>query len=249
MGTSSSFTVGLLHALYALKGQMSSKHQLAMESIHIEQDCIRETVGSQDQCVTAYGGLNHISFAEDGQIFVKPVTLSADRITELNDHLMLFYTGIVRTASDIAETYVQDVASRERQLHSMRDLVTDGLSILNTGEDLSHFGALLDEAWQSKRSLGDRVSNSYVDEIYAEARAAGALGGKLLGAGGGGFMVLFVHPSRQSQVKERLNRLIHVPFKFESSGSQIIFFDHEEDYSRSEEDRANQQIRAFRELV
>ena len=248
MGSSSSFTVGLLHALHALKGRITSKRQLAMESIHIEQERLKETVGSQDQMLAAFGGLNHVSFSQDGEISVSPVTLSADRIRELNDHLMLFYTGIRRTASDIAHSYVQDISSRERQLCSMTDMVREGISILNNNHDISRFGELLDEAWKAKIDLGGMVTNPHVDEIYAEAKSAEAIGGKLLGAGGGGFMLLFVRPSKQARVKERLNQLIHVPFKFESSGSQIIFFDQEVDYSEQEKVRATQQVQSFRDL-
>jgi D-glycero-alpha-D-manno-heptose-7-phosphate kinase len=250
MGTSSSFVVGLLHALYALEGRMPSKRQLAMESIYIEQEILRETVGSQDQVLGAYGGFNHITFPQNGgEISVRPMTLPQERIQELNNHLMLFYTGIQRTASDIAESYVTNIASREQQLRLMVDMVDDGISILCNGQDITRFGELLHAAWQAKRGLGPRISNTYVDEIYAQATSAGAIGGKLLGAGGGGFMLIFAPPSKQPKVRERLNTLIHVPFKFESSGSQIIFYDQEEDYSALDRFRSDQPIQAFRELV
>lgn len=249
MGSSSAFTVGLLHALYALKGQMVGKHQLAMESIHLEQDILKETVGSQDQVLAAYGGFNHISFLPNGEVSVRPVTVTPDRIRELNSHLMLFYTGIKRTASNVAATYVNDIDERRRKLRLMKDLVEESISIVSNGQDLTAFGELLHEAWQAKRSLSSSVSNSHVDEIYDLARAAGAIGGKLIGAGGGGFILLFVPPHRQKAVREKLNNLIHVPFKFEFSGSQIIFFDQEEDYSAEEKARAGQSVESFRELV
>ena len=249
MGSSSSFAVGLLHALAGLKGRMSSQQQLSLEGIHVEQELLRETVGSQDQVLAAYGGLRHVEFHQGGEISVNPVTLSQERTKELNDGLMLFYTGIRRTASDVASTYVQDISSREQQLRAMMDMVTEGISILNSSDDMDRFGMLLDEAWKAKSALGSSVSNGEIDEIYAEAKAAGALGGKLLGAGGGGFMVLYARPTEQEMVKERLNKLIHVPFKMEPSGSQIIFFDHEEDFSQVEQARANQRVQAFRELV
>lgn len=248
MGSSSSFTVGLLHALYALTGQMPSKKQLCMESIHIEQELLKEMVGSQDQVLTAYGGLNHIAFLPDGEIIVQPVTLTRERILELQSHLMLFYTGIKRTASDIAETYVNNVDDRSQQLSFMKDLVEEGLSILKGGRDMSAFGKLLHEAWRAKRSLSAKVSNSRVDQICDEAISAGAIGCKLLGAGGGGFILFFVPPSRQKRVRERLKDLIYVPFKFDFVGSQIIFFDPEEDYSSEERARANRQFRPFQEL-
>jgi D-glycero-alpha-D-manno-heptose-7-phosphate kinase len=240
MGSSSAFTVGLLHALYALKGQMPTKRQLAAESIQIEQEMIKETVGSQDQVLAAFGGFNHVVFSQDGEITVKPITLSGDRLRELSSHLMLFYTGIERTASDIAGSYVADVDAKRSQLRIMKGLVEESLAVLNNGRDITAFGALLDEGWKAKRSLSARVSNSYVDELYAHAIASGALGGKLLGAGGGGFMLLFVPPSKQNQVKEALKRFISVPFHFDFSGSQIIFYDHEKDYSAEEKIRDSQ---------
>lgn len=249
MGSSSAFTVGLLHALYALKGHMASKHQLATESIHIEQDILKETVGSQDQALAAYGGLNHIMFLPNGEISVRPMTIAPERMKELNSHLMLFYTGIKRTASNVAESYVNGIEERKRQLRLMKDMVEESVSILNSGHDLIAFGELLHEAWQAKRSLSAKVSNSHVDDIYNQAISAGAVGGKLVGAGGGGFLLLFVPPSKQRAVREKLNKLIYVPFKFEFAGSQIIFFDQEEDYSAEERERANQSIQAFRELT
>ena len=249
MGSSSSFTVGLLHALYALRGHMPSKHQLAKESIHIEQECLKETVGSQDQVSAAYGGLNHITFLQNGEFSIRPVTVTPERVNELNDHLMLFYTGIKRTASNIAESYVNDIEDRRRQLRIMKDLVEESLAILNSGQDITAFGELLHEAWQVKRSLSTKVSNCHVDEIYDQAISAGAIGGKLTGAGGGGFMVLFVPPSKQKQVREKFKKLIHVPFNCEFAGSQIIFFDPEEDYAAEEQARANQSIQAFEELA
>ena len=248
MGSSSAFTVGLLHALYALKGYMPTRLQLAMESIFIEQEVLKETVGSQDQVLAAYGGLNHIQFLPTGEISIKPVTITRERMSELNSHLMLFYTGIKRTASNLAETYVNDIERRERQLERIGDMVAEGIAILNSTEDITLFGDLLNEAWRAKRSLSRNISNSCVDEIYDEAVAAGAKGGKLTGAGGGGFALLFVPPAHQDGVRARLGKLIHVPFKFECAGSQIIFFDLERDYSAEEKVRARQTIDAFREL-
>jgi len=248
MGSSSAFTVGLLHALYALKGEMPNKHQLAKESIYIEQEILKEVVGSQDQVLAAYGGLNYVTFLPNDEISVRPMTLSQERIQELNSHLMLFYTGIKRTASGIAETYVNNIEAKKRQLRIMKDLVEEGISILNSSQNLTSFGELLHEAWQAKRSLSAQVSNNHVDDIYNQALAAGAIGGKLTGAGGGGFMLLFVAPEKQNQVKETFNKLIHVPFKFEFSGSQIIFFDPEADYSVEDKARASQLVDAFQEL-
>ena len=242
MGSSSSFTVGLLHALHALNGYMPSKRQLAMEGIRIEQDMLKETVGSQDQVLAAFGGFNHIVFSQSGEISVTPVTLSAERLHELSSHLMLFYTGIERTASEIAASYITSAKGKLSQLRIIKDLVDEGIAILNSGRDIDAFGALLHEAWEAKRSLSPEVSNSYVDELYRHALEIGALGGKLLGAGGGGFTLLFVPPSKQERVRDGLKKLIHVPFRFEFSGSQIIFFEPERDYSAEEKLRAVQEL-------
>ncbi len=249
VGSSSAFTVGLLNALYALKGQMVSKHRLATESVYLEQQVLKETVGSQDQVLAAYGGLNHIVFHQSGEITVTPNTDGADRIKELAAYLKLFYTGIKRTASTIAETFVNGIDDRRRQLRIMKDLVDESISVINSDREILEFGDLLHEAWQAKRSLSATISNPDVDAVYEAARAAGATGGKLIGAGGGGFVLLFVPPSKQRSVQERLNTLIQVPFKFDFSGSQIIFCDREEDYAAEETARAAQPIRAFRELT
>jgi D-glycero-alpha-D-manno-heptose-7-phosphate kinase len=248
MGSSSSFTVGLLHGLYALKGCVIGKKQLAAESIHLEQNVLKETVGSQDQVCAAYGGVNKINFLQNGDFSVQPMTLSQERLEELNSHLMLFYTGIKRTASEVASSFVANMEERAALLTKVRDCVDQSCEILNGKNDLVAFGELLHEAWLAKRALSDKVSNAQVDGLYTEARAAGAFGGKLLGAGGGGFVLLFVPPAKQAKVRKQLNRLIHVPFKFEFSGSQIIFYDLEEDFSKHDKVRAQQQIESFREL-
>jgi D-glycero-alpha-D-manno-heptose-7-phosphate kinase len=248
MGSSSAFTVGLLNATYALLGQMPSSRQLALESIHVEQNLLKETVGSQDQVMAAYGGLRHVHFLPNGEISARPLTLSTGRLAELNDHLMLFYTGIIRTASDVAKSYVDDIHSKRRQMLFMKSLVDESIAILNSGRDLREFGRLLHEAWQAKRSLSATVSNPQVDELYAAAQTGGAIGGKLTGAGGGGFLLLFVPPECQSAVKECLHRLIHVPFRFEPGGSQIIFYEPGVDYSAEDEARNTRQIEKFREL-
>ena len=249
MGSSSSFTVGLLNAIYAVMGKMPTRHELAMESIYIEQELLGETVGSQDQVAAAYGGLNHITFMPNGEIGVRPVTIPTQRIRELNDHLMLFYSGIKRTASNIAGSFVDDIESKRRQLRIMKDLVDEALSILSRGADLRAFGELLNEAWQAKRTLSPKVSNSRLDDLYETARRAGAIGGKVTGAGGGGFMLLFVEPHLHDSVRQAMSHLIHVPFDFEFSGSQIIFCDPGKDYAQQEAVRARQSISAFEELT
>ena len=248
MGSSSAFTVGLLHALYGLQGHMTGKHQLAMESIHVEQDLLKETVGSQDQVCAAYGGFNRIEFGSGGDVTVQPVTLTRERLRELNSYLMLFYTGIKRTASGVASSYVSNLGEKAAALTRFKGFVDEGCAILSGQYDLRDFGLLLHEAWDLKRSLSRKVSNSNVDKLYNAARSAGAFGGKLLGAGGGGFLLLFAPPERHSEIKDTFKHLIHVPFEFEFSGSQIIFFDPEKDYSAQEQTRASQPIKSFREL-
>jgi D-glycero-alpha-D-manno-heptose-7-phosphate kinase len=247
MGSSSAFTVGLLHALYALKGQIVGKRQLAWESIHLEQDILKETVGSQDQVCAAYGGVNRINFLPNGDFSVQPMTVSQERLEELNSHLMLFYTGIKRTASQVASSYVSKMEKCAVLLDKMRDCVDKSCEILTGKKDLAAFGELLHETWLAKRALSNKVSNAEVDSLFAEARANGAPGGKLLGAGGGGFVLLFVPPKRQARIKRHFNRLIQVPFKFEFSGSQIIFFDREEDFAKHDRARSRRPIAPFRE--
>lgn len=249
MGSSSAFTVGLLHALHALQGHIPTRQELASEGIHLEQEILKETVGSQDQVLAAVGGFNHLAFHQSGEITIRPMTLPPERLRELNAQLMLFYTGISRTASAVAASFVPDIASREVELKTISRTVDDGLKVLREGRDIREFGALLHQTWLAKQGLGRAVSNPEVAEIYAQARAAGAVGGKLIGAGGGGFMLLFVPPAARGAVRARLRRLIHVPFKFEHAGSQVIFYDPGEDYSAEERRRAEETIAPFRELA
>ncbi|MBU4374407.1 MAG: kinase [Euryarchaeota archaeon] len=225
LGSSSAFTVGLLNALYALKGKMVTKRQLALEAIQIEQDRIKENVGSQDQTTAAFGGFNKIEFGGDQEIRVQPITLNSKKCQLLQDNLMLFYTGLSRTASEIAGEQIEKTPGKINELTRMREMVEKAIDILN-GEDsdITDFGKLLHESWMIKRSLTDKISNHQIDEIYEEALNAGALGGKLLGAGGGGFIMFFVEPEFQPEVKDRLKNLLYVPFKFENLGSQIIYY-------------------------
>jgi D-glycero-alpha-D-manno-heptose-7-phosphate kinase len=234
MGSSSAFTVGLLHALYALRGEMRTKMELARESIHVEQELVGETVGSQDQVMAAFGGLKYVQFHPDRRIDVDPVPLASGRLAELQAHLMLFYTGVPRTASDVARSYVVNIEGRRRQLKELRGLVEEGIDLLVGGADLRSFGELLHEAWQIKRGLSDKVTNPSLDALYDTARAAGAVGGKLTGAGGGGFLLLFVPPEKRASVLSALRPQIHVPFAFESAGSQIIFYEPGVDYREAE---------------
>lgn len=248
MGSSSAFMVGLLHTLHALNGQMPSKKQLALDSIEIEQNIIKENVGSQDQVAAAYGGFNHTVFHESGEISVRPVTLSPERFAALNSHLMLFYTGIKRTASDVAASYTHNLDARKRQLRILKDLVDESIAVLTHRHPITDFGALLNEAWLVKQSLSSEVTNPEVESVYQRAQAAGALGGKLLGAGGGGFMLLFVPPERQGEVAQTLGGLVQVPFSFEFSGSQIIFFEPEKNHDSVEALRIGKTLQPFHEL-
>lgn len=224
LGSSSSFTVGLLHALYAFKGVMPSKMQLALNAIHIEQDIIRENVGSQDQVLSAFGGFNRIDFSGKNDIEIKHVTIKPQRLELLQNHLMLFFTGFSRIASEVAAEQIQQTPNRKRELTEMHRMVDEAMNILNGDNDLSDFGRLLHESWQLKRKLTAKISTPAVDEIYTAACDAGAIGGKLIGAGGGGFILLFARPEIQPKIKTELSRLLYVPFRFENLGSQIIFY-------------------------
>jgi len=225
LGSSSSFTVGLINALNALEGVQNSKLDLANSAIHVEQNLINECVGSQDQISAAYGGMNEIIFNRDESFLVNPAILSQDRKNELNDHLMLFYSGISRFSSDISKSQVSNIKNCTPQMQDLFDMVDEGSSILkNPNISLDEFGKLLHESWQVKRSLSDKVSNSLINEIYEVARSSGALGGKVLGAGGGGFILLFVKPKDQEVVKVKLKNLVHVPFKFENTGSKVVLY-------------------------
>jgi D-glycero-alpha-D-manno-heptose-7-phosphate kinase len=226
MGSSSAFAVGILHALNALLGRIATKEQLARDAIHLEQDILAEHVGCQDQVSAAFGGLNVVRFQYGREFSVRPVGLPESGLRALQQHLMLFFTGVSRTASDIAATFVASIEDHSAILRRFVAMVDDGVSLLERGA-LADFGRLMDEAWMAKRRFSSAVSSARVDEIYARARAAGALGGKLLGAGGGGFMLLFVPPQHRTAVQASLADLLHVPFRFESRGSQIIFRDRE----------------------
>lgn len=225
LGSSSAFSVGLLHAMYALRGMISSKRELACEAIHIERDILKENVGVQDQIATAYGGLNKIIIHPDGDFEVTPLVLPQGRMRELQDHLLLFFTGVSRTASDIAGDKIKSIPKMELELHQMRALVDEAANILCSGQDITAFGELLHETWMLKRKISEKIAPEFIDTIYAKARKAGAIGGKLLGAGGGGFMLFFVKPEDRLKVCDALQDLLLVPFEFENSGSQIIFYD------------------------
>jgi len=225
LGSSSSFAVGLLHALEALEGKISSKRQLALDAINLEQNLICEHVGSQDQVSAAFGGLNQVAFYEDDSFSVTPLVLSNIRRELLESHLMLFFSGISRIASDVAKSKIDNLQERTAELNRMREMVDEGVKILqDIKEPIDHFGDLLREAWIYKRSLSSTVSSKFIDELYETALSAGATGGKILGAGGGGFFLIFARPACQPAVREALKTLTYVPVRFESDGSQVVFY-------------------------
>jgi len=225
LGSSSAFTVGLVHALYGLKGLMPSKMQLAKDAIHIEQEIVKESVGCQDQVLVAFGGLKRVDFNHGNDIDPRPIMVRPERYEALQDHLMLFFTGFSRTASTVAKEQIKETPNRIHELTQMQLMVGDAIKIINGENDLLDFGRLLNESWQLKRSLTSKITTPEIDEIYQTAMKAGAVGGKLLGAGGGGFILIFVSPELRPRVKESLRGLLHVPFRFESAGSQIIFYE------------------------
>jgi D-glycero-alpha-D-manno-heptose-7-phosphate kinase len=225
LGSSSAFTVGLAHALYGLRGQMASREVLARDAIHIEQNLIGENVGSQDQVSAAYGGFNRIDFHRDGSFSTAPVIIPGRRREELHAHLMLCFTGISRIADTIAQSQLDNLGKCETELKFMKEMVGEAVSILTDGRVcIDEFGKLLDLSWKYKRGLSDRISTPEVDQIYDEAMRAGAIGGKLLGAGGGGFMLLFAKPEKHAAIRERLKDLVHVTFNFEDFGSRVVLY-------------------------
>lgn len=225
LGSSSSFSVGLLHALHALRGELVSKRKLAEEAIFVEQQVLQENVGVQDQIQSAFGGLNRIDIRTDGSFEVTPLVVRAERLAGLQKHLLLLYTGLSRTASEIAAEQVATVGAKTAELKAMREMVDQGEKILVGTGDLREFGRLLDESWKLKRSLSSKIAPGFVNEIYDVARQAGADGGKLLGAGGGGFMLIFVTPDKRASVLKSLQKLLPVPFQFERGGTQIVLYE------------------------
>ena len=225
LGSSSSFTVGLVHALYATRGQMVKKESLARDAIHIEQNLIGESVGSQDQVSAAYGGFNRIEFYRNGAFVVEPLILPPSRRDDLCTHLMLCFTGVSRIASEVAKSKIDNLKHRKPELTRIGEMVNEAIAVLqNSSRPIDEFGVLMDESWKYKRRLSDRVSSPEIDRLYDEAISAGAIGGKILGAGGGGFLLLFAKPERHAAIRERLCKLVHVPFKFEDSGSRVVLY-------------------------
>jgi D-glycero-alpha-D-manno-heptose-7-phosphate kinase len=225
LGSSSAFTVGLVNALYAMRGEMVTQQELATNALHIEQDLIGENVGSQDQISAAFGGFNRIDFHRDGGFNVIPLIIPAQRLLELKSHLMLCFTGFSRIADAIAKSKIDNFKNRENELKFMHQMVDEAISLMaNTSIPIEEFGKLLDKSWQYKRNLSSLVSSPEIDQIYDTAMAAGAVGGKILGAGGGGFMLLFAKPEKHSAIRKRLDNLVHVDFDFDNSGSKVVLY-------------------------
>jgi D-glycero-alpha-D-manno-heptose-7-phosphate kinase len=225
LGSSSAFTVGLLSAMHALAGRYTSKEALANEAIHVEHDLLKEPVGLQDQISAAYGGFNHIVFRTDGSYEIRPMIVARERIAALQDHLLLIFTGISRLAAEVAQTVITNLAQKAADLHAMQQMVSEAIAVLSSPtRDLDDFGRLLGECWQRKRQLSSRVSNATIDNLYDTALRAGAVGGKLLGAGGGGFVLLFVRPPDRERVRAALKSLVTVPFTFDTSGCRIVLY-------------------------
>lgn len=227
LGTSSSFAVGMLEAFYALEGKYASKRKLADDAIYLERVLCKEAGGIQDQIAASFGGFNRINFSKDGYT-VNPVIISRERKMALNDNLMLFFTGFSRFSSDIQKMTEKSMKDKTAELLKMLELVDEAENILtNENANLDEFGRLLDYTWKLKRGISNGISTDSIDEQYNRAIKAGALGGKLLGAGGGGFLLFYVPKENQENVKKALENQIYVPFKFENEGTKIIFYGEE----------------------
>ena len=225
LGSSSSFTVGMLHALMMMQGKPVTKKKLALEAIHLEQTILKEHVGIQDQIMAAYGGLNKINIDPSGDFEVSPISISPEKRKSLTENLLLVYTGISRTASDVARHKIESIPKKQGVLHKMREMVDEGANILINGTDLDNFGRLLHESWKLKQSISNAISTNIIEEVYEKAITAGALGGKLLGAGGGGFMIFYIQPELRQAVLDALGDFLVVPFDMENFGTRVTLYE------------------------
>lgn len=224
LGTSSSFAVGMLNAFYALKGKYADKRKLADEAIYLERVLCEEAGGWQDQIAAAFGGLNRINFHSEGYE-VLPIIIAPERKKQLNENLMMFFTGFTRFSSEMQKVNNVTAKDKTAQLLEMLALVDEAEKVLvDNKSDLDEFGRLLDHTWRLKRQTGSKISTNSIDELYEKGIRAGALGGKLLGAGGGGFLVFYVKPDKQPEVREAMKDLLHVPFEFENGGTRVIHY-------------------------
>jgi len=225
LGTSSSFAVGMLSAFYALKGKYADKKKLADEAIYLERVLCKEAGGWQDQIAASFGGMNRIEFNKDGTYNVHPIIIHPNRKTQLNDNLMMFFTGFTRFSSNMQKANALGYAEKIKQLRQMYSLVNEAEQILEDKyADLDDFGRLLDTTWKLKRQTGSAITTNSIDALYEKGIAAGALGGKLLGAGGGGFFVFYVQTEKQEAVMEAMKDLLYIPFRFEDAGTQVIHY-------------------------
>ena len=229
LGTSSSFAVGMLNAFYALKGKYANKRKLADEAIDLERNLCQEAGGWQDQIAASFGGLNRIDFDKNGYT-VKPIIISNERKKKLNDNILMFFTGFTRFSSDIQKANGKmSIEEKKNNLIKMYEMVDEAEKILtDSSRNLDEFGILLNKSWQLKRQTGKAISNSAIDELYDKGIKAGALGGKLLGAGGGGFLIFYVQPEYQVNVKKAMKDLLYIPFEFETEGTTVIYYDPED---------------------
>ncbi len=228
LGSSSTFTVGLLHALHTLNSYMPSKRELARGALTVEQDMIHEHVGSQDQTAAAFGGLNRIDFGGPEELKVRPIIMAPERYHQLQENILLFFTGFSRNAQEIAAEQIRKTPDKKRELGDMLDLVEEAQKVLtNSASPLNEFGRLLNEQWKIKRGLTHLITNQHIDEIYNAGIKAGAIGGKLCGAGNGGFILFYAPPECHKHLVKSLSHLLHVPFWFENLGSQIIYYSRE----------------------
>lgn len=224
LGSSSSFAVGMLNAFYALKGKYVGKKRLADDAIYLERTLCNEDGGWQDQIAAAFGGMNRIEFQRNGYT-VHPIIIHPDRKSELNANIMMFFTGFSRFSSDIQKDTKNHIQDKKKQLFEMKSLVYEAQKILEDKHaDLNDFGRLLDHSWKLKRQTGSKISTASIDQMYDDAIKAGALGGKLLGAGGGGFLILYVEKDKQDLVRNSLSEFLEIPFKFENSGTEIVYY-------------------------
>lgn len=229
LGTSSSFAVGMLNAFYALKGKYADKKKLADEAIYLERVLCEEAGGWQDQIAAAFGGMNRIEFNTNGTYDVKPIIIHPDRKRQLNDNLLMYFTGFTRFSSEMQKANQMGYREKVQQLRQMYDLVDEAEKVLEEkNADLDDFGRLLDYTWKLKRQTGGAITTDSIDELYDKGIKSGALGGKLLGAGGGGFLVFYVQPEKKRAVMDAMKDLLHVPFRFEDGGTCVIHYTPEE---------------------
>ena len=233
LGTSSSFAVGMLNAFYALKGKYADKKKLADDAVYLERVLCGEAGGVQDQIAASFGGLNRINFSAEGYT-VNPVIISPERKEQLNRNLMLFFTGFSRFSSDIQVSTMHAMEDKKRQLMEMLQLVEEAEKVLTAKGDLNEFGRLLDHTWKLKRGITSRISTDSIDGLYNKALQAGAIGGKLLGAGGGGFLLFYVEEDKREQLKKAMEHLLYVPFEFENAGTRVIHYTPESYVPREE---------------